>query len=87
MLGENIRKDCIFKKTNSEGGISCKYPKTIKNCYLCSTYLANSGELSNDLKYIEHISKRKMNRLSLTFSFIAMLVSFITLFLKITNKL
>ena len=83
MFGKSIRTDCVFKRTESNDCISCKYPKSFKNCYLCTTYLANDNELDNKLKYVEHINKIKSNNVSLFFSLAAFLISIINLLIKL----
>ena len=85
MYGKNTKQDCVFKKNLPNGDIGCKYPKSFKNCYLCSTYLSNDGDIKENIKYIEHVSKRKMNFWSLFFSVLALIISLITLFLKLNT--
>ena len=85
MFGKKIKKDCVFKKNEPNGCIGCAYPKFYKNCYLCSTYISNDGEIDDKLKYVEFVSKRAMNFWSLIFSFMAFLISSLTLILKVTG--
>lgn len=85
MYGKQTKIDCVFKKNLDGGEIDCKYPKAFKNCYLCSTYISNNGDIKENLKYIEHVSKRKMNFWSFLFSVLALLISSITLILKVSG--
>jgi hypothetical protein len=83
MFGKSIRTDCVFKKNIENDCIKCTYPKSFKNCYLCTTYLQNDGELDDKLKYIEHVNKIKSNNTALFFSISAFLIAIINLLIKL----
>lgn len=81
-IGKNYRKDCVFKKF--DGDIStCSYPKTVKMCYTCGCYLKNDGNLDTTSKYFSLVLGRRTAKLALFISGISLLISAITLLLKL----
>jgi hypothetical protein len=83
MKNYKYRNDCVFRQKIDENKANCTFPKNLKNCYWCSTYLPNYGNIEQESKYIDLIIKRNLTNKSLFISILALLLSIITLGLNL----
>ena len=81
-IGKNYRRDCVFKKFQGDKSC-CNFPKTIKMCYTCGCYLKNDGNLDSNAKYITMVLGRRTAKMALFISGISLLISVLTLLLKL----
>ncbi len=75
-----MRTDCFFKESTSK---KCNFPKFVKICSLCGSYLKNDGNLESKMKYINYVTQRKYNHFILFISMLALFTSIANLFFLI----
>lgn len=69
------RDDCVFKNKGA-----CTYPKSIKWCRICLlTYIAHEDDLNDKMPLILIARERQRFALNISFTFIAVLTSFVAL--------
>ena len=79
-----MRNNCVFKDNAS--GI-CTFPKLIRHCAFCISYLKNDGNIEQNLKYINFVLYKKMTSTSLFISCCSLLISFCSLIVVLLKLL
>ena len=85
MVNQNLRNDCVFKKTKDGGERFCTFPKTVKICRFCSCYVKNNTSLETDNIYIDFVLRKQAASASIIVSIFSLIVAMLALITSVVT--
>lgn len=70
-----MKDACVFKNPINK---KCAFPKTIRFCLFCRTFLPNDGRIKDNIDYINFVTNRNIDRNVFIISTLALFISIIS---------